>query len=60
MSFTNSWPSTSNFKMGSQSLEQFFLTAGQNNVGNKIPFLNQGTKNDLDQAVENSIYKMTK
>ena len=29
----------SNFKSFSQSLEQFFLTVGQNNFGNKIPFL---------------------
>ena len=37
--FANSWPSASNFKIFSQSLEQFFLTVGQNNFGNKIPFL---------------------
>ena len=36
--FANSWPSASNFKSFSQSLEQFFLTVGQNNFGNKIPF----------------------
>ena len=35
--FANSWPSASNFKSFSQSLEQFFLTADQNNFGNKIP-----------------------
>jgi hypothetical protein len=29
--FENSQPSASNFKSFSQSLEQFFLTAGQNN-----------------------------
>ena len=34
--FANSWLSASNFK---SSLEQFFLTVGQNNFGNKIPFL---------------------
>ena len=34
----NSWPSASNFKSFSRSLEQFFLTVGQNNFGNKIPF----------------------
>mgnify|MGYP001333631398 CR=1 FL=1 len=28
-----------NFKKISQSLEQFILTAGQNNSGNKIPLL---------------------
>ena len=35
--FENSQPSASNFKSFSQSLEQFFLTVGQNNFGNKIP-----------------------
>ena len=35
----NSQPSASDFKFFSQSLEQFFLTLGQNNLGNKIPFL---------------------
>ena len=28
----NSWPSTSNFKSFSRSIEQFFLTVGQNNL----------------------------
>ena len=37
--FVNSRPSASNFKSFSRSLEQFFLTVGQNNFGNKIPFL---------------------
>ena len=37
--FANSRPSASNFKSFSQPLDQFFLTAGQNNFGNKIPFL---------------------
>ena len=37
--FANSWPSASNFKSFSRSLEQFFLTVGQNNFGNKIPLL---------------------
>ncbi len=36
--FANSRPSASNFKSFSQSLEQFFLTVGPNNFGNKIPF----------------------
>ena len=36
--FANSRPSASNFKSFSRSLEQFFLTVGQNNFGNKIPF----------------------
>ena len=35
----NSRPSALNFKSFSQSLEQFFLTVGQNNFGNKIPCL---------------------
>ena len=38
--FANSWSSASNFKTFSQSLEQFFLTVGQNNFGNKIPLKN--------------------
>ena len=37
--FANSRPSAWNFESFSQSLEQFFLTVGQDNVGNKIPFL---------------------
>ena len=35
--FANSQPSALNFKSFTQSLEQFFLTVGQNNFGNKIP-----------------------
>ena len=35
--FENSQPSASNFKSFSRSVEQFFLTVGQNNFGNKIP-----------------------
>jgi hypothetical protein len=35
--FANSWPSASNFKQFSRSLEQFLITVGQNNFGNKIP-----------------------
>ena len=38
--FANSRPSTSNFKSFSRSLEQFFLTVGQNYFGNKIPLMN--------------------
>ena len=37
--FANSRPSASNFKKLSRSLDQFFLTVGQNNFDNKIPFL---------------------
>ena len=37
--FADSRPSASNFKSFSRSLEQFFLTVGQNSFGNKIPFL---------------------
>ena len=36
--FADSRPSALNFKRFSQSLEHFFLTVGQNNFGNKIPF----------------------
>ena len=35
--FAYSRPSASNFESFSQSLEQFFLTVGQYNFGNKIP-----------------------
>ena len=35
--FANSQLSASNFKSFFQSLEQFFLTVGQNNFGNKTP-----------------------
>ena len=31
----------SNFKIFSRSLEQFFLTVGQKNFANKIPFLSK-------------------
>ena len=37
--FANSRPSASNFKSFSRWLEQFFLTVGQYNFGNKIPNL---------------------
>ena len=37
--FAKSRPSASNFKSFSRSLEQFFLTVGLNNFGNKIPFI---------------------
>ena len=37
--FANSLHSASNFKSFSQSLEQFSLTVGQNNFGDKIPFI---------------------
>ena len=35
--FANSRPSASNLNIFSRSLEQFFITVGQNNFGNKIP-----------------------
>ena len=34
--FANSRPSASNLNIFSRSLEQFFITVGQNNFGNKI------------------------
>ena len=37
--FEISRPSASNFKSFSRSIEHFFLTVGQNNLGNKKPFL---------------------
>ena len=36
--FENSQPSASNFKSFSLPLQQFFVTVGQNNFGNKVPF----------------------
>ena len=36
--FENSWPSASDFKSFSRSLELCFLTVGQNDFGNKIQF----------------------
>ena len=39
--------SATNFKSFSRSLEQFFLTVGQNNFGNKIPFWNLTKIKDL-------------
>ena len=36
--FANSRPSSLNFKTFSRTLEQFFLTVGQNNFGDKIPY----------------------
>ena len=45
--FANSWPSALNFKCFSQSLEQFFITVGQNNYGNKIPMYNNETRNQI-------------
>ena len=36
--FANSRPSALNFKSFPWSLEQFFLTEGQNDFGNKMPF----------------------
>ena len=39
--FANHQLSALNFKSFSQSLEAFFLTVGQNNFGNKLPFYNR-------------------
>ena len=39
--FANSRPSVLNFKSFTQSLEQFFLTVGQKNFGNKIPMFHK-------------------
>ena len=36
--FASYWPSASNFRTFSRSLEQLFLAVGQNNFGDKIPF----------------------
>ena len=37
--FKNSQPSLLNFKSFSRSQEHFFLAVGQNNFGNKTPFM---------------------
>ena len=46
--------SASNFKSFSRSLEQFFLTLGQNNFGNKIPILNSSGKKE-ERIYENGV-----
>ena len=43
--FSNFRPSASNFKSFSPSLKQLFLTVGQNNFCNKIPFYQFSRKN---------------
>ena len=50
--FANSRPSASNFKRFSRSLEQFLLTVGQNNFGNKIPFLSYCISFSIFQFME--------
>ena len=45
--FANSRPSASNFKSFSRSLEQFFVTVGQNNFGSKIPLILTVSTNGL-------------
>ena len=56
--FANSRPSASNFKSFSRSLEQFFLTVGQNNFINKIPFLGSSSSSDCkDDVLQNVKFK---
>jgi hypothetical protein len=60
----NSRPSASNFKTFSRSLEQFFLSEGQNNFGNKIPLLNSNrnlmnTEKILSQTKMSSFQPVT-
>ena len=63
--FANSWHSASNFKRFSRSLEQFFLTVGKNNFGNKIPmifwtkFRNSGHSFRLARGLSYSIVSHT-
>ena len=53
--FANSRPSDSNFKSFSRSVEQFFLTIGQNNFDNKIPLLwDLGKLNDIKDCPASS------
>ena len=49
--FENSWPSALNFKSFSRSLEQFFLMVGQNNFGNKIPYLTTAQAAQLKEEI---------
>ena len=53
--FANFQPSASNFKSFSQSLEQFFLTVGQNNFGKKITNIFTGQLEDVVDAIENNL-----
>ena len=53
--FANSRPSASKFKSFSHLLEQFFLTIGQNNFDNKMPFLMFSLLNSFHD--NNSFYK---
>ena len=51
--FANSRPSALNFKYFSRSLEQFLLTVGLNNFGNKKPILSAvklGNKEQFDKC----------
>ena len=53
----NSQPSALNFKSFSRSLEQFFLTVGHNNFGNKIPLLLAGTVLTSKRCIMNSQWR---
>ena len=52
--FETSRPSAKNFKGFSQSLEQFFLTVGQNNFGNKIPTLQKPPEPNRNLTLQES------
>ena len=54
-SFANPWPSASNFKSFSWSLEHCFLTVGQNNFESKIPF-SKKSKNDKKKDKNRKFY----
>ena len=54
--FANSWPSASNFKSFSQSIEQFFLTVGKNNFGNKIPKMTLESSRKLSKKLDFDSY----
>ena len=56
--FANSRPSASNFKSFSRSLEHFFLIVGQNNFGNKIPFLKNKKKGKAKREKTQTIFRL--
>ena len=58
--FENVKPSASNFKSFSQSLEQFFLTVGKNNFGNKIPFIFPLNADELFLFLQSQVSKTMK
>ena len=54
--FANFRSSASNFKRFSQSIEQFFLTVGKNNFGNKIPKMTLESSRKLSKKLDFDSY----